>query len=190
MKRFKEFLFGNQVRMRTFNQSYVYLMHLVQSFLNLMPPPLRNIGFRLLLKRMGRHTFFDYDVYIKFPWLVEIGDHVSINRGVKFFSGFKERYRVIIGNHVYIAPNVGFFAAGHDIHDLSQHVGGDIVVGDNAWIGAGAILLPGVTIGENSIVGAGSVVTQDIPDNKIAVGNPARVIKDRETRDPLNPEME
>jgi acetyltransferase-like isoleucine patch superfamily enzyme len=78
----------------------------------------------------------------------------------------------------------------HDIHDLSQHVGGDIVVGDNVWIGAGAILLPGVTIGVNSIVGAGSVVTQDIPDNKIAVGNPARVIKDRDIREPLNLEME
>jgi maltose O-acetyltransferase len=190
VSRFKQYLFRDQVRMRTFNQSYVYLIHLTQSFLNLMPPPLRNLGFRLLLKRMGRHTFIDYNVYIKFPWLVEIGEHVSINRGVQFFSGFKERYRVIIGNHVYIAPDVGFFAAGHDIRDLSQHVGGDIVVSDNVWIGARAILLPGVTIGENSIVGAGSVVTQDVPANRIAVGNPARVIREREPSERMNTDMD
>jgi maltose O-acetyltransferase len=181
MKRYKDFLFKNQVRMRTFNQLYVYFIHLTQVFLNLMPPFIRNFGYRMMLGRVGKHTFFDYNVYVKFPWLVEIGDHVSINRGVQFFSGFKERYRIILGNHVYIAPNVGFFAAGHDIRDLSNHVGGDIIVGDNVWIGASSIVLPGINIGENSIIGAGSVVTKNIPPDSIAVGNPARVIKTRET---------
>lgn len=180
MKRYKEYLFQNQVRMRSVNQLYAYLMNLIQIFLNLLPPPLRNLGFRILLHRVGKHAFFDYNVYVKFPWLVEIGDHVSINRGAQFFSGFNERHRIVLGNHVYIAPNVGFFAAGHDVIDLSQHVGGDIIVEDNVWIGAGAIILPGVNIGESCIIGAGSVVTQDVPPNSIAVGNPARVIKFRE----------
>jgi maltose O-acetyltransferase len=148
-----------------------------------MPPPIRNLGFRILLHRVGKHTFFDYNVYVKFPWLVEIGDHVSVNRGAQFFSGFKERYKVIVGNHVYIAPNVGFYAAGHDIYDLTQHVGGDIVVEDGVWIGACSIILPGVTIGENSVIGAGSVVTKSIPANSIAVGSPARVIKNKEVQD-------
>ncbi len=180
MKRYKEFIFQSQVRMRTLNQIYVYLIHLLQIFLNLMPPFIRNFGYRMMLQRVGEHTFFDYNIYVKFPWLVEIGDHVSINRGVQFFSGFKERYRIILGNHVYIAPNVGFFAAGHDIYDLSVHVGGDIIVGENVWIGAGSIVLPGITIGDNSVIGAGSVVTKNVPPNSIAVGNPARVIKNKE----------
>ena len=50
-------------------------------------------------------------------------------------------------------------------------------VGDRVWIGAGAILLPGVSIGENSVIGAGSVVTHDIPANVVAVGNPCRVLR-------------
>lgn len=53
-----------------------------------------------------------------------------------------------------------------------------VVIGDNVWIGGGAIILPGVTIGNNAVIGAGSVVTKDIPDNVIAVGNPCRVIKE------------
>ena len=53
-----------------------------------------------------------------------------------------------------------------------------VIIGDNAWIGGGAIILPGVTIGNNVVIGAGSVVTKDIPDNLIAVGNPCRVIKE------------
>ena len=51
-------------------------------------------------------------------------------------------------------------------------------MGDNVWIGGGAIILPGVTIGNNVVIGAGSIVTKDIPDNVIAVGNPCRVIKE------------
>jgi acetyltransferase-like isoleucine patch superfamily enzyme len=61
---------------------------------------------------------------------------------------------------------------------------GDIRVGDNAWIGFGVIILSGVRIGKNAVVGAGSTVTHDIPDNAIAVGNPARVIKMRAELDP------
>lgn len=52
-----------------------------------------------------------------------------------------------------------------------------IVIGDNVWLGGGAIIMPGVTIGENSVIGAGAVVTKDIPANVVAVGNPARVIR-------------
>ena len=52
-----------------------------------------------------------------------------------------------------------------------------VKIGSRVWIGAGAIILPGVTIGDNSVIGAGSVVTKDIPDNAVAVGSPARVVK-------------
>ena len=61
--------------------------------------------------------------------------------------------------------------------DEGVEFGTPITIGDNAWIGAGVIICPGVNIGKNSVIGAGSVVTKDIPDNVVAVGNPCRVLK-------------
>jgi maltose O-acetyltransferase len=180
MRQIKEFLLANQVRMRIFNQMFVYVIHLVQGFLNLMPPFIRNFGFRLMLGRCGKNVFFDYNIYLKFPWLIEAGNDVAINRGVQFFPAYHGNHRIRLGNDVYLAPNVCFFASGHDINDLTRLVGDDIVIGDHVWIGANAIVLPGVRIGENSVIGAGSVVTKSIPSNSIAVGNPARVIRTKE----------
>ncbi len=167
--------------MRVFNAAYIYLIHLFDSFLSLMPPFIRSFGFRLMLGRVGKHSFFDYGLYFKFPWLVEIGSNVSINRGAQFFPGYKEKNRIILGDQVYVAPNVCFYASGHDVQDLTQIIGGDITIGDNVWIGANAIILPGVNIGSNCVIGAGSIVTHNIPENSVAAGNPARVIKAKET---------
>ena len=60
-----------------------------------------------------------------------------------------------------------------------------VLLKKNSWIGAGAIILPGVTVGENSIVGAGSVVTKDVPDNTIVVGNPAKVVRNVQGTQPV-----
>ena len=181
MKSPNHFLYDNEVRMRIINQIYVYMVHIAQSVLNIVPPPLRTWGWRILIRKVGKYTFFDHNIYIKYPWLVEIGEHVSINRGAHFFPGYKERHKIILGNHVYVAPNVGFFAAGHDIHNLTQHVGGNITVDDGVWIGANSVILPGIHIGKNSVIGAGSVVTKDIPDDSVAAGNPAKIIKRKES---------
>jgi maltose O-acetyltransferase len=163
------------------NQTYVYFIHIVHLFLNLMPGFIRNAIFRLMLGKAGRKIYFDYDVYIKFPWMVHIGDRVSINRGVEFYSDYFGKNRILIGSDVRIAPNVCFHASGHDISNLDySHSGGEIVVGNEVWIGAGVIVLPGVTIGDRSVIGAGSVVNRDIPADSVAVGVPAQVIKKRE----------
>jgi len=90
-----------------------------------------------------------------------------------------------IGCRVEIAPNCAFypydhgFTPGERIRNQPAKTKGGIVVGDDSWLGVGVIVLDGVRIGEGAVVGAGSVVTNDIPDNAIAVGVPARVIKMR-----------
>ena len=85
------------------------------------------------------------------------------------------------GDNVFIAPNCGFYTAGHPINIKERNEGIEyakpIKVGNNVWIGGNVIVLPGVTIGDNVTIGAGSVVTKDIPSNVIAYGNPARVMK-------------
>ena len=88
---------------------------------------------------------------------------------------------VKIGNNVLFGPNVQIYTATHPIDTelriALQEYAKPIEIGDNCWIGGGAIILPGVRIGKNSIIGSGAVVTKDIPDNVIAAGNPAKIIK-------------
>ena len=92
---------------------------------------------------------------------------------------------VTIGDHVAVAPGCAFYAynhsfkAGEMIKQQPLYTRGGIEVGDGAWLGFGVIVLDGVRIGTGSVVGAGSVVTEDVPDNCIAGGNPARVIHKR-----------
>lgn len=96
---------------------------------------------------------------------------------------------IYVGDKVMFGPNVTVATAGHPIEphlrDLQMQYNIPVHIGRNVWIGANAVILPGVTIGENSVIGAGSVVTKDIPANVVAVGNPCRVLrpigeKDRE----------
>lgn len=165
---------------RALNGAYVYLVHLLHVLLDLTPEFVRSLVWRKLVHHAGKGVHFDHRVYIKFPWLVEFGDDVSVNRGVEFYSGFFEGSRIRIGSNVRIAPNVKFHAAGHDPdHHLLRDVGEDIVVEDGVWIGAAAIILQGVRIGCGAIVAAGSVVTRNVEPNTIVGGVPARVIRQR-----------
>lgn len=99
---------------------------------------------------------------------------------------------VNIGSEVQIAPNCAFYPYNHSIEEgeyiQNQPLNskGDIVVGDDAWLGYGVIVLDGVRIGNGAVVGAGSVVTEDIPDGGIAVGVPARVVKMRDASNKTN----
>lgn len=182
--RFEQSVWARPRTKRWINSGYVYAIHLLHLLLDLLPWFLRNPAWRLLLGRCGKGVFFDHRVYVKFPWLLSMGDDVSVNRGAEFYSGLRERSRIRIGSRVRIAPNVRFHAAGHDPDDPALvDTGADIVVGDDCWIGAGAIVLQGVEIGHGAVIAAGSVVTQDIPAHCIAGGVPARVLRQRRPAD-------
>ena len=132
---------------------------------------------RTLLQRVGRHCVIEPPFYCDYGSNIEIGDNFYANHNLIILDGAP----VIIGNHVYIAPNVGLYTAGHPIDVNRRNARLEFVkpicIGDNVWIGAGCMILPGVTIGANSVIGAGSVVTRDIPDSVVALGNPCQVIR-------------
>lgn len=172
-------LFGANRTKRIANLLYIDLLAVARLVTDIAPGPIRNLLMRRVFTRSGSHVFFDRAVYVKFPWLVHIGDRSSINRGVEFYPDFDGGHGIFIGPDCYIAPHVHFHAAGHDLEDMTAHTGSTITVEKHVWLGASCIVLPGVTIGENAVVAAGSVVTRDVEPNKIVGGVPARVIRDR-----------
>lgn len=112
------------------------------------------------------------------------GKHIHFGKGV--YANFNltavDDTHIFVGDHVMFGPNVILATAGHPIlAELRQQMyqyNMPIHIGKNCWLGAGAIVLPGVTIGENTVIGAGSVVTKDIPANVVAAGNPCRVMRE------------
>jgi maltose O-acetyltransferase len=93
--------------------------------------------------------------------------------------------KVTIGSNVLLGPNVQLFCPGHPLDPklregpLGPEFGLPITIGDDVWIGGGAIILPGVTVGNGATVGAGSVVTRDVAPSTVVAGNPARVVRDK-----------
>ena len=109
---------------------------------------------------------------------VKFGKHVYAN----FNLTLVDDTDIYIGDSVMLGPNVVLATAGHpvdpELRRLVYQFNQPIHIGNNVWLGAGVIVLPGVTIGDNSVVGAGSVVTKDIPANVVAVGNPCRILRE------------
>ncbi len=124
------------------------------------------------------------DVVVRPPLHVDYGEHLSI--GARTFVNFGltalDTAAITIGADCQIGPNVQLLTPTHPIDPTLRRdkleAALPIVIGDNVWLGGGVIVCPGVTIGDNSVIGAGAVVTRDIPANVVAVGNPARVIRE------------
>ncbi|HIK03603.1 MAG TPA: sugar O-acetyltransferase [Trichormus sp. M33_DOE_039] len=117
------------------------------------------------------------------PLHCDYGSNISIGNGTYMNYGcvILDCNQVEIGENVLFAPYVQIYAAYHptepEIRLTGRELAAPIKIGNNVWIGGGAIICPGVTIGDNTTIGAGSVVVKDIPANVVAVGNPCRIIR-------------
>ena len=125
------------------------------------------------------------DCYIEPPFHANWGGaHVHFGSGIyaNFNLTLVDDGHIYVGDRVMIGPNVVIATANHPMDAEGRSRGlqytRDVVIGRNAWIGAGVIIVPGVRIGENAVIGAGSVVTRDVPANVLAAGNPCRVIRE------------
>ena len=117
----------------------------------------------------GRFVHFGKNVYANFGLTLVDDTHIYVGDGCMF------------------GPNVVIATAGHpilpELREQGLQYNAAVHIGRNVWLGAGALVMPGVSIGDNSVIGAGSVVTRDIPENVVAVGNPCRVLREISRRD-------
>ena len=122
-------------------------------------------------------------LWIEPPFYCDYGSNINLGKNVfmNFNCCILDVMEVTIGDRVMLAPNVQIYTATHPLEAKERSSGREfakaVVIGNDVWIGGGAIICPGVTIGNRVVIGAGAVVTRDVPDDVFVGGNPARVIK-------------
>lgn len=141
-----------------------------------------------LLGGRGKNLWITAPFYVDYGNNIYFGNNCEVNLNCTFLDSNEIR----IGDNALIAPNVQIYTAFHPTNaadrfglpnadgsfSFCKTQSAPVIIGNNVWIGGGAILLPGVTIGDNVVIGAGSVVTKDIPSNSVALGNPCRVVRE------------
>ena len=128
--------------------------------------------------------------YIEPPFHANFGGaHVHFGKNIyaNFNLTLVDDTHVYVGDYTMFGPNVTVATAGHpilpELREKMYQYNFPVHIGKNCWIGAGVVIVPGITIGDNVVIGAGSVVTQDLPSNVVAVGNPCRVLREVNERD-------
>ena len=123
--------------------------------------------------------------YIELPFRANWGGHhAHFGSGIYANSNLTlvDDGHIYVGDKVMFGPNVIIATANHPIEAGLRSKGfqynKDVHIGENAWIGAGVIIVPGIKIGKNTVIGAGSIVTKNIPDDVVAVGNPCKVLRE------------
>ena len=147
---------------------------------NTTPPRQHEERSRILAELLGA---VGADTVIRPPLYVDYGRHLHV--GARTFANYGlvalDVAPITIGDDVQIGTNVQLLTPTHpvdpELRRAKWEAAKPIVIGDNVWLGSGAIVLAGVTIGADTVVGAGAVVTRDLPANVVAVGNPARVVR-------------
>lgn len=139
----------------------------------------RNQLLKQMFAEIGENCYIEPPFHANFG-----GKHVHFGKNIyaNFNLTMVDDGHIYVGDSTMFAPGVIVATAGHpilpELRETVYQYNMPVHIGKNCWIGAGAIILPGVTIGDQVVVGAGSVVTKDLPSNVVAVGNPCRVIRE------------
>lgn len=140
--------------------------------------PKRMALLKEILAEVGENCYVEPPLHANWGCHTHFGNNVYAN----FNLTLVDDTDIYVGDGVLFGPNVVVAVAGHPVDpDLRRKVAQfnlPVHIGNNVWIGAGAIILPGIAIDDNSVIGAGSVVTKDVPANVVAVGNPCRVLRE------------
>lgn len=127
--------------------------------------------------KAGKDMVLTPPVYFDHGDRIFFGEHFYANTGLTILDENEVRF----GDHVFLAPHVSIYTAGHpidaEIRNKEVEYARPVIIGSNVWIGGNVVINPGVTVGDDAVIGSGSVVTKDIPGHVIAAGNPCRVIR-------------
>lgn len=158
----------------------------------------RRLSQKICVKKFsyfGKGADFRLGAYAVETQKISLGNNVVIRPGTMLFASplSDASIQISIEDNAMLGSGVHVYVSNHEFHDVSkpiiqqghQHVK-PVKIEKGAWVGANAIILPGVTIGENSVIGAGSVVTRSIPPRVVACGSPAKVIKELDVEENIN----
>ena len=138
----------------------------------------REVLLREMFAEIGENCYIESPLYTNWGGR---NVHFGANIYANFHLTLVDDTHIYVGDNTMFGPNVTVCTAGHpilpELREQGYQYNAPVHIGRNCWIGAGAIILPGVSIGDNTVIGAGSVVTRDIPDGVVAVGNPCRVLR-------------
>lgn len=132
-----------------------------------------------MFAEVGENCYIEPPLHANFG-----GAHIHLGNNV--YANFNltcvDDTHIYIGDYTMFGPNVTVATAGHpllpSLRERGYQYNMPVHIGRNCWIGAGAIILPGITVGDNVVIGAGSIVTKDLPSNVLAVGNPCRILRE------------
>lgn len=154
---------------------------IIDAFYPMRVMKLRGLQYKFILQACGWATTFDKYIIIQGGKFVRMGNYCTINAYTHIW-GYKG---VLIGDRVMIASHVSITSLTHDYTHSDMRfapaIGAPVTIHDDVWIGAHAVIMPGVTIGQGAVVGAGAVVREDVPPFAIVVGVPARIVRYRFT---------
>ncbi len=161
-------------------------LDLLRKFNSIPPSKLarRTAMMRKMFAQAGEGCYIESPLYSNFGCShVHLGKNVYFNFGVTLVDDT----HIYIGDYTMFGPHVVIATAGHpilpELRQQGYQYNAPVRIGKNCWLGAGVLVMPGITIGDNAVIGAGSVVTRDIPANTVAAGSPCRVLREIGQRD-------